>query len=271
MRLVKAAVAALLASLAAACTTPEPPTSGAGGALVGALVGAGAPPAPVPIGELRQNAPPAGSTDSLRGSTRPIAARPVAVAALLGTDEEPTGDDGVFSLVLSERGPRAEALCAASLERLDLVDLQGAERPRYARRPVFWMVTQTGRSLDAQADISCPELVTRLDVQRAQAMGGGGDVGPVLLAVAERNGATQTMRWDLSAIPVSEFPRATRIWTELLVGDPAGWDDRAARIRWRESARAFLIRYGEPLEGVVGSRPARAEVGRPQVRYTILR
>jgi len=191
--------------------------------------------------------------------------------AVLASDEEPRGDDDAFALVLSERGPRAEALCAAMLERMDLVAMQQGARPRYARRPVFWMVSPTAQQLVTLSDISCPELVARLDIQRANAVGLGPEIGPVLVAAATQGQSSWTMRWDLSDIPPSEFPRASRIWNDLLTSPPAQWEARANRVQWRESARAFLIRYGEPLEGALGSRSARAEVSRAQVRYVIVR
>jgi hypothetical protein len=113
--------------------------------------------------------------------------------------------------------------------------------------------------------------VARLDTQRANAVGLGAEIGPVLVAAAAHNQSTWTMRWDLSDIPPAEFPRASRIWNELLSRPPEQWQSRANRVQWRETARAFLIRYGEPLEGALGSRAAHAEVSRAQVRYVIVR
>lgn len=237
---------------------------------VGAAVGGPPPPAPVALGELRSQSQRA-AQEALRGSGGLAASRPVAIAAVLARDEEPAGDDNAFALVLTERGPRAESLCGAMLERMDLFDIQPGSRARFTRRPVYWMLSATAVELDALRDISCAELTARLDVQRAQAVGLGAETGPVLAAEARRDGNVWTMRWDLSDLPPSEFPRAVRIWNELLAGDPAGWETRAAAVRWRESARAFLIRYGEPLDGVFGPRAARAEVGRPAPRHVIIR
>jgi hypothetical protein len=219
---------------------PLPGLGAAGGAVLGAAVGG-------PIG------------------------REVAVAALLPVDSQPRGDDGVFGLVLAARGQRAEALCTATLERLDLVDLEQGARQRYVRRPVFWMVTQTAGEVAALRDVSCQELAQKLDGQRAQAHGLGAAVGPVLLGYGQRGEKIWRMTWDLSAIPVSEFPRATRIWTELLTSDPAEWEVRSLNVRWREAARAFLIRFGEPLDGLVGAKPSRAEPAAGAPRYIILR
>lgn len=104
-------------------------------------------------------APPAvesvGGPDALRGAGLP-AARPVAVVAVLASDEEPRGDDGGFALVPSERGPRGEALCAAMLERMQLVATKQGVRPRFARRTVSWMVTPPARQLAKLSDVSCP-------------------------------------------------------------------------------------------------------------------
>lgn len=273
---------AALSGLVAACATPPPATGDSetagqrGPTLVGRLTGE-PPPAPAPpvaLAELRresQRSAARQAEEALRGGSGLSASRPVAVAAVLASDEEPRGDEATFSLVLAERGPRAEALCQAMLERMDLIDLQQAARARFPRRPVYWMVTSTGNDLDALRDVSCTEMVGRLDVMRAQALGLGGVEGPILVAESRRNGQIWTMRWDLSALPPGEFVRATRIWTELLTGDPAAWDARVGVIRWRETARAILIRYGEPLEGILGSRPARAEVGRREARYVIIR
>lgn len=275
-RAARTLIALALAVAVVACADPAPSPVAAApapapGVVIGGLVPTPAPPAAVGLGELRSQSQRT-AQEALRGGGGGLAAsRPVAVAAVLARDEDPQGDDSAFALVLTERGARAEALCAAMLERMDLFDIQHGSRTRFTRRPVYWMVSATGAEVDAMRDLSCPELTTRLDVQRAQAVGLGAEIGPVLAAEARRDGQVWTMRWDLSDLPSSEFPRAIRIWNELLAGDPAAWETRATAVRWRETARAFLIRYGEPLDGVLGSRAARAEVGRPAARYVIIR
>jgi hypothetical protein len=80
-----------------------------------------------------------GGPDALRGAGLP-AARPVAVVAVLASDKE----------------PRAEALCAAMLERMELLAMKQGVRPRFARRTVSWMVTPPARQLAKLSDISCP-------------------------------------------------------------------------------------------------------------------
>jgi hypothetical protein len=260
--------------LGACAATPPAATGVAPTAAGGSGAAAADPASTIGIGELRresQRSAAREAEEARRGGVGLAASRPVAVAAVLAADEEPVGDDGAFALVLTERGPRAEALCTAMLERMDLTAMQQGSRARFSRRPVYWMLTTHGQQLDAIRDLSCPELVAQLDVQRAQAVGLGAEVGPVLVAEARRGADVWTMRWDLSDLPASEFPRATRIWAELLTGDPAGWEARAGAVRWRETARAFLIRYGEPLEGVFAPRPARAEAGRGAARYIIIR
>jgi hypothetical protein len=280
------ALLALAACGGTAAPNADPPVPVAASAMAVPAAPAPTPtPAPTPpfapmgLAELLQGQGPGGTArpaqdgDALRGGAggRFAVSRAVAVAALLPVDEEPRGDDGVFALVLAERGQRAEALCTATLERLDLVDLEQGARPRFARRPVFWMVTPTASEVAGLRDVSCQELALKLDGQRAQAHGLGAEAGPVLLGFAERGTQIWRMAWDLSAIPVSEFPRATRIWTELLAGEPAEWEARSSRVQWREATRGFLIRFGEPLEGLVGARPARAEAAPRAPRYVIVR
>jgi hypothetical protein len=80
-----------------------------------------------------------GGPDALRGAGLP-AARPVAVVAVLASDKE----------------PRAEALCAAMLERMELLAMKQGVRPRFARRTVSWMVTPPARQLAKLSDNSCP-------------------------------------------------------------------------------------------------------------------
>lgn len=202
---------------------------------------------------------------------RTRAARIVPVAALLGHDEEPDSPDRTWSLVLADQSPRSHALCLAMLQRLTLVDADTARpRPAVPTRPIFWLLARPAAELSGLGEISCDQLVGGLDKTRALANGMGSDIGPKFLGVAVRGAVVHDIIFDLSEIPDSELGRAVRLWGEILADDPETWQASIRLVSWQEAFRGFLIRYSQPIESWIGSRPATAGPATP-VRFSILK
>jgi hypothetical protein len=199
------------------------------------------------------------------------AIRIVPVAALLGSDEEPDSADHTWSLVLADQSPRSHALCLAMLQRLTLIDADAAKpRPAVPTRPIFWLLARPAAEVANLSEITCDQLVAGLDKTRALANGMGGDIGPKFLAVAVRGAVVHDVIFDLSEIPDSELGRAVRLWGEILADDPETWQASIRLVSWQEAFRGFLIRYSQPIEGWIGSRPAAAGPATP-VRFSILK
>jgi hypothetical protein len=199
------------------------------------------------------------------------AARVVPVAALLGSNEEPASPDHTWALVLADQTPRTLALCNAMLHRLQLVDHSLAPSPPRTRmRPIFWMLTRPSEQLRSIQEISCDDILGSLDKRRSATHGLGSDIGPKFLAVAVRGTVVHDVMFDLSDIPESEFGRAVRLWGDVLAEEPETWRASIQRLSWQEAFRGFLIRYSQPIESWIGSRPALA--GPPtSIRFSILK
>lgn len=185
-------------------------------------------------------------------------AAPAVVAALLPRDEDPAPPDRAFSLVLADAGPRSVALCRAMVQRLEVLGPTQIAGLGGNVRPVFWMVSLDAEALAALRETRCDQLVASLDLTRNNRLGLDDMAGPKLRAIAQRQGQTIDVLWDLSDQPESEFDRAVRLWVDIMADDPLVWEPRVGRLRVIEGFRGFLIHVGAPLSNMIGIRPAGA-------------
>ena len=177
-------------------------------------VGAPAPPAPAP-------APAA----PVRGS--------LAVAALLGKDEEPKHLDGVYGLLLFPRMLQSnkgalENICRAFFSSFQ-PSIIPSQSPNGAVRPTFWLDSRDAKALPSTS--TCTNLLENDDYNGAQRWLNSLDMadvrGPVLVAYNERK--NQSVRLDLSGIDdQGDINFAMRKWNSIITQDAENWSSQWA-------------------------------------------
>lgn len=186
------------------------------------------------------------------------------VAALLHSDEPPRSRDGVFGLLLLQRGDvRNQGVCRAFFRRLEAVadpmapsfvarNYAGQMRwEMVTARPTFWPVRKPTKSepdLASEERTTCGTLLQRYDWSRAgvelSRVGLAAVNGPVLVGIgpqAEGQNDLPMVVLDLSRTPDSELPRAFRIWRGIITANATSWPPMQTYIGFREEIRNALI------------------------------
>jgi hypothetical protein len=188
----------------------------------------------------------------------------VAVRDFLARGEEPErGLGGYGYLVFTERpepggGSRHLAACEALRGVLEASDALPDEVPLSLRMATFWLLDDSLGTAAAER-ASCQELVEAYDYPTAALMAGrvgeAGARGPLLLAWTapfDRAGGTgEALVFDLSLFSDQDIRRGLRIWKEQVSRDPEHWEDGFQLVKFRETCRSLLERYGDSILAVL--------------------